>query len=256
VSIRRPLERAYRACQKRIAPGLQFSQTQYEAVLNDMFQPGLDWLVAGCGHHLLPVWREAAERDLIRRAGTITGLDPDWPSIRMHRSITRRVRGTIRALPFPDGSFDLVTANMVVEHLERPEDEFVEILRVLKPGGRFLFHTPNARGYIVRAARLVPEVLKKPLIRALEGRVAEDVFPTWYRANSEADLGRVATATGLELEWIRPIRTDAVFAMVLPLAVPELMWIRMLDNENLRDHRPDLLVSMRRPAKMSAGAAS
>jgi hypothetical protein len=56
VSIRRPLERAYRACQKRIAPGLQFSLTQYDAVLYDMVQPGLDWLDAGCGHHLLPVW--------------------------------------------------------------------------------------------------------------------------------------------------------------------------------------------------------
>lgn len=253
MSVRRRLERAYRICQKRIAPGLRFSQSQYEEALAGVVRPGIDWLDAGCGHHLLPVWREQAERDLIERAGSVTGLDPDWPSIRIHRSIRRRVRGTIRALPFPDASFDLVTANMVVEHLEQPEHEFAEILRVLRPGGRFLFHTPNSRGYIVRAARLVPEALKRPLIRALEGRDASDVFPTWYRANSESDVAAVAKATGLEVEWVRPIRTDAVFAMVLPLAVPELIWIRMLEKESLRQHRPDLLVSMLRPAAAGNG---
>jgi SAM-dependent methyltransferase len=252
VSVRRRLERAYRICQKRIAPGLRFSQSQYEEALAGVVRPGIDWLDAGCGHHLLPVWREKAERELIARARSIIGLDPDWPSIRKHRSIRQRVRGTIRALPFPDACFDLVTANMVVEHLERPEEEFAEIRRVLRPGGRFLFHTPNAQGYIVRAARAVPNVLKKPLIRVLEGRAAGDVFPTWYRANTEADLARVGERTGLDLDWVRPIRTDAVFAMILPLAVPELVWIRMLDSENLREHRPDLLVSMRRPDGVAA----
>ncbi|MGH7502379.1 MAG: class I SAM-dependent methyltransferase [Longimicrobiales bacterium] len=240
------LERAYRACQRVIAPGLRYSQSQYEQVLREVATPGLDWLDTGCGRQLLPAWREAAENALVKRIGSVTGLDPDWDSIRHHRSLKRRVRGSVSALPFPDRSFDLVTANMVVEHLERPEVEFAEILRTLRPGGRFLFHTPNAAGYIVRATRLVPQALKKPIIRVLEGRTANDVFPTFYRANRESDLVRIAAATGFDIEWIRPIRTDAVFTMVLPLAIPELVWIRWLGHEAMRQHRPDLLVSFRR----------
>jgi ubiquinone/menaquinone biosynthesis C-methylase UbiE len=45
--------------------------------------------------------------------------------------------GDASLLPFPDASFDYVYSHGVIHHMERPQDAAREILRVLKPGGRF-----------------------------------------------------------------------------------------------------------------------
>ncbi len=46
-------------------------------------------------------------------------------------------------LPFPDESFDAITAWEVFEHLENPFFAMREAHRVLKTGGRFLLSVPN-----------------------------------------------------------------------------------------------------------------
>lgn len=46
-------------------------------------------------------------------------------------------------LPYPDASFDIVTATEVIEHLEHFRRVVREIHRVLKPGGLCVLSTPN-----------------------------------------------------------------------------------------------------------------
>ena len=46
-------------------------------------------------------------------------------------------------LPYPDQTFDVVTATEVVEHLEHYRETLREIHRVLKPGGVAILSTPN-----------------------------------------------------------------------------------------------------------------
>lgn len=46
-------------------------------------------------------------------------------------------------LPFPDGSFDLVLLTEVLEHLDSHFQILAEVSRVIRPGGHFVFSTPN-----------------------------------------------------------------------------------------------------------------
>jgi SAM-dependent methyltransferase len=53
------------------------------------------------------------------------------------------VRGRAESLPFPAGSFDLVIANSVLEHVIDIDACFREVARVLSPGGVFWFETAS-----------------------------------------------------------------------------------------------------------------
>lgn len=52
--------------------------------------------------------------------------------------------------PFPDGWFDAVVLQEVVEHSENIPFVFREVRRVLKPGGCFIFSTPNMLNWTSR----------------------------------------------------------------------------------------------------------
>lgn len=84
---------------------------------------------------------------LARKSKSIVGVDVSEGAVsaasREHANIEfHLVNG--KELPFPSGSFDLVTSFQVIEHLVDPRQYLDEIRRVLVPGGVVLFTTPNA----------------------------------------------------------------------------------------------------------------
>jgi SAM-dependent methyltransferase len=189
-----------------------------------------------------------AEAELIRSCERVFGIDYDFDSLRRHANIRDVCRCDVAALPFADGSFDLVTANMVVEHLAEPATQFREIARVLRPGGTFLFHTPNALSYPVRVSRLLPDGVKTALARVLEDRVAEDVFPTHYRANTEDVVRALAREAGMSAAAVHFVGTVPVFGVVPPLAAVELLLLRQLMRRPaLERYRQTIIGVLRKP---------
>src|SRR5437879_6263401 len=141
--LRQRLFRIYWALERRLAPGLEYAQATYERRLFELVEGASHWLDLGCGRALLPRWRADAERQLLRKLKHLVGVDRDRSAVLENATLPCRVCADCSALPFANESFDLVTANMVVEHLDAPDTQFAEVHRVLCPGGRFLFHTPN-----------------------------------------------------------------------------------------------------------------
>ncbi|HZW46971.1 MAG TPA: class I SAM-dependent methyltransferase [Microvirga sp.] len=250
MTLRENVYRTTHALQRRIVPELKYSQAHYEEELWRYAPGAQSWLDIGCGHHLLPVWRSAAEEKLLATVPLVVGIDRDYDALRKHSTIRNVLQADIGMLPFQEQSFDLVTANMVIEHLDDPLHQFREIARVLRPGGIFLFHTPNLRSYVIQIARRLPDGLKKALARALEGRKEEDVYPTHYRANTANDIRAVADHAGLDVMAIKFTVSTPVFSLVPPLAAVELFYLRQLARRpKLASYGQTLICALRRPAE-------
>lgn len=241
MAARELLLRGYEWMRRIVAPRVRYSQQEYEEMLRAHVARATAWLDLGCGRRILPSWRGDAEQALVRSCPSVVGVDIDYDAIAENRSVSLKCLATGTALPFAAESFDLVTANMVVEHLQDPTTNFREIARVLKPGGAFLLHTPNAIGYPTLLARVVPEAMKKRAASLLDGRQEADVYPTFYRANSRRSLEAIARDSSFDTIDVHFIVTTAMFAVVLPLALLELLWLRTLMHERLADLRTNII---------------
>lgn len=84
-------------------------------------------------------------REALRRGAMVTSLDIGLELLRRTRAVgvTRAVAGDAGALPFADGTFDVVISSECIEHTASPERSVGEMLRVLKPGGMLALTCPN-----------------------------------------------------------------------------------------------------------------
>lgn len=94
--------------------------------------------------------------------GTVIGVDPVLPLLRMAAGIYREVYQTSGCrLPFADMSFDYVVSSDVLGHIssQNKDQLFAEIHRVLKPGGRTVHCSEaDARNVWYRFAHRYPEL--------------------------------------------------------------------------------------------------
>jgi ubiquinone/menaquinone biosynthesis C-methylase UbiE len=252
--MRARLYNLYDLLQRRLAPGLQNSQYSYKQALQTHSPQGGTWLDLGCGHQLLPDWMPSSQQDeayLLEKPQLFVGIDAHAPSLQKNNVARNLVVGNVEILPFRSEAFDLVTANMVVEHVRQPAELLGEVRRVLKPGGEFLFHTPNLWGYTTLTARLLPQRLKVWLVYFLQGRKEADIFPAFYRLNSPATVKTLARESGLEVSEISLLESSAQTAMLGPLVILELLLIRALRWDSLSGLRTNLIVVLRKPGKQT-----
>jgi SAM-dependent methyltransferase len=95
-------------------------------------------LELGCGTGL-------TSHFLREKGGTWVSADFERDHVRSARQLVhdRVLQIDERTLPFRTGSFDVVAAINFLEHIEDDDTFFAEMVRVLKPGGDFLFMAPK-----------------------------------------------------------------------------------------------------------------
>jgi len=225
-----------------LIPSLRNSQHVYAEHLHRRSAVARAWLDIGCGHDVVPQWLGVAANGL----SPLAGVDLDAVALRSNSRVRFAIVGNGESLPFADRSFDLVTANMVLEHVAVPDRLFREVARVLQPGGVFLVHTPNRSGYTTLLTRAIPQRLRASLAGTLHDRRAEDVYPTHYRANSAPVLRRLADRCGFEIPTLDYVLSSPQLIRVAPLLVPEMVLIAALQAQALAGMRPCLLATFRR----------
>ena len=216
----------------RIHPAREYTQLTYARMIGDVLTPRTRWLDAGGGHQIFEVATPEMELAMVNRVKLAMCCDLELDHIAKHRSMRLGVGATLEHLPFRKASFDLITLNNVAEHLERPREVLAEFARVLAPGGRVIIHTPNVASYAVRIAEVGRRILPKPfimkLIRYMDFREEEDVFPTFYRINTRADLEAAARQAGLFLETFQLVLARPIFYFIAPLCAAQLAADRLM----------------------------
>jgi SAM-dependent methyltransferase len=83
----------------------------------------------------------------LARYGQAEGIDMDADAVQFcyQRGVSQVQQVTGLPLPFPDDSFDLITALDVLEHIEDDRAMLRELHRILRPGGLFLLSVPAYR---------------------------------------------------------------------------------------------------------------
>jgi ubiquinone/menaquinone biosynthesis C-methylase UbiE len=133
---------------------IDYARDRFEHVAGRAGWPYKKSLELGCGTGFFTLNLKLAG---VLDSGHVTDLSPGMVEVaqRNARSLGFEVEGRVadaERLPYDDNEFDLVIGHAVLHHIPDVELAFREVLRVLKPGGRFVFAgEPTRHGdYVAR----------------------------------------------------------------------------------------------------------
>jgi SAM-dependent methyltransferase len=158
-----------------------------ERQVQDLIKPDDVVLEIGCGR-TAPLLRKFKGT-----AGTLMGIDLvdftiDDPDIQLLNNDVADMKD------IADGCIDFAFSRSVIEHVSDIDRCYAEIYRILKPGGTYLFLTPNFWDYGSLISYLTPNQFHPSIVARTEGRAEENTFPAFYRSNTRRSIGRLAKA--------------------------------------------------------------
>ncbi|MFD8691113.1 class I SAM-dependent methyltransferase [Streptomyces sp. NPDC059651] len=207
---------AFDVSERRIWGGRAESYARTHARLCAHTVPALlDAAVVGSGTRLLDVGCGSGSVTVaaVGRGAVVRAVDAEPGMVAATRRAAPGVEartGTLPQLPYPDGEFDAVVANFVLNHVGRPLESLVELRRITRPGGRIavtIWQVPNAPGQALIGRAAQAAGLTRPDWLATVD--AEHNFP-----RTPEGLGALLTAAGLgdvrgaSLSWDHRVDAD------------------------------------------------
>ncbi|WP_405491249.1 class I SAM-dependent methyltransferase [Nocardia sp. NBC_00511] len=170
---------------------IEYARGRFDAVVPDAKLPYERALELGCGtgFFLLNLMQAG-----IAERGSVTDLSPGMVKVATRNGLNLGldVDGRVadaETIPYEDDTFDLVVGHAVLHHIPDVELALKECLRVLKPGGRFVFAgEPTTIGNIYARRlgqatwKITTELTKLPFLSS------------WRRPQSELDESSRAAA--------------------------------------------------------------
>jgi ubiquinone/menaquinone biosynthesis C-methylase UbiE len=160
-------------------PTLQYRQKYFvELVDEERFPSGSMALDIGCGPGELVF-------DLSRRSFQVTGMDISIKMIHICKGKLDSYNvpvpvsfsvGDIERLPFPDNTFDLVTAAGVVEYLSGDSQWARELRRVIKPGGILILNVTNSMSVKRLTSSFLEHLKRNKTLFSLLNKVKKDIL--------------------------------------------------------------------------------
>ena len=176
------------------------------------------------------------------------------------------VQGDAEGLQFPDASFDAVTINFGVLHLERPDAAIAEARRVLKPGGRCAFTvwaTPDISvgfGIVLKAIEThgrmdVPLPAGPPFFRFADAAESTRSMRAAGLVDARVEtvplVWRLKTGAALFEAFLHgAVRTAALLRAQTPQAVEK---IRQAITEGAEAYRKGAMIELPMAAVLSSG---
>ena len=189
--------------------------------MHDRLLPVIDQQIESIGEsapHVLDLGAgEGAFSHLLQERGYRVAACDLYPEMFRCPGVECRRADVHDELPYQDATFDAVISIEVVEHLESQLGLFEEVGRVLKPGGQFIFTTPNIASLKSRLGFLFSGYFYShgPLDPEVHDPVSQHIAaftPDRYRfvlARAGLELENVETdkyqKTSLWLSWLAPL---------------------------------------------------
>jgi 2-polyprenyl-3-methyl-5-hydroxy-6-metoxy-1,4-benzoquinol methylase len=140
-------------------------------------------------------------REIMEAGNRVWGVEinPVAAEAARRRGIAVEVADVEKGLPFGDGSFDVVHAGEVIEHLYDTKAFLSECRRALREGGILLFTAPNLNSLENRLRVATGGYL------SMAGAYPEDHYGNHVRVFNVGKVRELCRQTGLELKEVRGV---------------------------------------------------
>jgi SAM-dependent methyltransferase len=187
--------------------------------------------------------------------GEVHGVDVS-DEVRGNEHLTSSTLIEDGRFPWPGAAFDLAVSNYVVEHVGNPAAHLAEVQRVLKPGARYVFRTPNLLHYVALVSRFTPHGFHRFAANRLRALSPEEhePWPTVYAMNTPHAVRRLARGAGLEVERLDLVEKEPSYGMYArPLFLAFMVYERIVNaSDALSGLRANMFVVLRKPRGTSS----